>query len=172
MKTCQILFAGFGGQGILFAGKFLAYKGLLAGKLEELSLILESYDTVCAAGQQDPRDRLAYLAKRLGQTDFARDKAFYLDGFSDFTGVELEILQQLLRSGAPVTLCLCCDGLERGPRDGPGAAAGGGPGRAAGVCPAGGPGAEGRNSICRPAFVFPRRCGLVRDGVVRASAAV
>ena len=30
MKTCQILFAGFGGQGILFAGKFLAYKGLLA----------------------------------------------------------------------------------------------------------------------------------------------
>lgn len=32
MKTTQILIAGFGGQGILFAGKFLAYKGLLAGK--------------------------------------------------------------------------------------------------------------------------------------------
>ena len=29
MKTTQILIAGFGGQGILFAGKFLAYKGLL-----------------------------------------------------------------------------------------------------------------------------------------------
>ena len=29
MKTTQILFAGFGGQGILFSGKFLAYKGLL-----------------------------------------------------------------------------------------------------------------------------------------------
>ena len=29
-------------------------EGLLAGKLEELSLILESYDTVCAAGQQRP----------------------------------------------------------------------------------------------------------------------
>ena len=28
MKTTQILIAGFGGQGILFAGKFLAYKGL------------------------------------------------------------------------------------------------------------------------------------------------
>ena len=28
MKTTQILFAGFGGQGILFSGKFLAYKGL------------------------------------------------------------------------------------------------------------------------------------------------
>ena len=32
MKTVEYLFAGFGGQGILFAGKFLAYKGLLDGK--------------------------------------------------------------------------------------------------------------------------------------------
>ena len=34
MKTTQILIAGFGGQGILFAGKFLAYKGLM----EELQI--------------------------------------------------------------------------------------------------------------------------------------
>ena len=31
MKTTQILIAGFGGQGILFSGKFLAYKGLMDG---------------------------------------------------------------------------------------------------------------------------------------------
>ena len=30
--TTEILIAGFGGQGILFAGKFLAYKGLIEGK--------------------------------------------------------------------------------------------------------------------------------------------
>ena len=29
MKTNQILIAGFGGQGVLFAGKFLAYKGMV-----------------------------------------------------------------------------------------------------------------------------------------------
>lgn len=29
MATTQYLFAGFGGQGILFAGKFMAYKGLI-----------------------------------------------------------------------------------------------------------------------------------------------
>ena len=29
MKTTQLLVAGFGGQGVLFAGKFLAYKGLV-----------------------------------------------------------------------------------------------------------------------------------------------
>ncbi len=32
MATTQYLFAGFGGQGILFSGKFLAYKGLLEEK--------------------------------------------------------------------------------------------------------------------------------------------
>ncbi len=32
MKTTQILLAGFGGQGILFAGKFLAYKGMMEDK--------------------------------------------------------------------------------------------------------------------------------------------
>jgi len=32
MSTTQILIAGFGGQGILFAGKFLAYKGLMEDK--------------------------------------------------------------------------------------------------------------------------------------------
>ena len=32
MKTTQILLAGFGGQGVLFTGKFLAYKGLVQDK--------------------------------------------------------------------------------------------------------------------------------------------
>ena len=32
MKTTQVLIAGFGGQGVLFAGKFLAYKGLVQDK--------------------------------------------------------------------------------------------------------------------------------------------
>ena len=32
MSTTQILISGFGGQGVLFAGKFLAYKGMLEEK--------------------------------------------------------------------------------------------------------------------------------------------
>ena len=32
MSTTQFLFSGFGGQGILFAGKFIAYKGLIEEK--------------------------------------------------------------------------------------------------------------------------------------------
>ena len=32
MNTTNLLIAGFGGQGVLFAGKFTAYKGLLEGR--------------------------------------------------------------------------------------------------------------------------------------------
>ena len=32
MASVSILLAGFGGQGVLFAGKFLAYKGMVQGK--------------------------------------------------------------------------------------------------------------------------------------------
>ena len=32
MSTTQILIAGFGGQGVLFAGKLIAYKGLIENK--------------------------------------------------------------------------------------------------------------------------------------------
>ena len=32
MKTTQILIAGFGGQGVLFAGKVVAYAGLIEGR--------------------------------------------------------------------------------------------------------------------------------------------
>ena len=32
MSTTQLLIAGFGGQGVLFAGKLLAYKGLVSDK--------------------------------------------------------------------------------------------------------------------------------------------
>ena len=32
MKNLNILFAGFGGQGVLFAGKIVAYAALIANK--------------------------------------------------------------------------------------------------------------------------------------------
>ena len=39
MADFQIVIAGFGGQGLLFSGKVLAYAGLLEGRELSLSLI-------------------------------------------------------------------------------------------------------------------------------------
>ena len=43
MSTTQILIAGFGGQGVLFAGKFLAYKGMLEDIRKELNFTSLKY---------------------------------------------------------------------------------------------------------------------------------
>lgn len=88
--------------------------GSLAVKLEELALLAESYDAVCANGAQDAGSRLMKLSECLQTCDYAEGKTFYFEGFSDFNGLELEILLQLLEAGAPVTVVLLCDDIARG----------------------------------------------------------
>ena len=67
MNTTNLLIAGFGGQGVLFAGKFLAYKGLLEGK--QLSW-LPSYGPEMRGGTANCSviisDEDEHLLRRLG----------------------------------------------------------------------------------------------------------
>ncbi len=89
--------------------------GQLAVKLEELSLILESYETVLATMGQDPSDRLALLAGQLQEHDYAKGRDIYILGFTDFTGVELRVLDALLEDAASLTFGLLGDGSGGGP---------------------------------------------------------
>lgn len=91
-----------------------ALEGQLAEKLEELRLIFESFDSVCANAAHDPSTRLTRLADKLFESEFARGRAVFIDGFSDFTAQELEVIRTLLESGAEVTVSLCCDALHGG----------------------------------------------------------
>lgn len=83
-------------------------EGVLAQKLEELSLLLEGYDAVCAGSGQDPRDRMTQLLEQLESSDFAEHHRFYIDGFSDFTAQEMAILTHLLESAPEVWVSLSC----------------------------------------------------------------
>lgn len=85
-------------------------QGALPQKLEELSLLLQAYDGICANFGQDPRDRMTRLLEELEGSDFARRHVFYIDGFSDFTAQELRILEHLLKNAPAVTVSLVCDG--------------------------------------------------------------
>ena len=89
-------------------------QGRLAEKLEELGLIFESYESICANAAQDPATRLTKLADKLIESDFAENRSVWIDGFTDFTAQELDVIGALLRSGARVTVALCCDGLRSG----------------------------------------------------------
>ena len=86
--------------------------GSLAQKLEELSLILESYDALCAQGKRDPRDQETLLLEQLEQGDFAENHVFYIDGFPDFTRQHLAILEHLIQQSPDVTIAMNCDRVD------------------------------------------------------------
>ncbi len=83
--------------------------GAFAQKLEELSLILEAYDAVCARGKCDPRDQMSWLLERIADSDFAQKHSFYIDGFPDFTRQHMALLEQFIRFSGHVTVSLNCD---------------------------------------------------------------
>ncbi len=84
-------------------------QGTLAQKLEELSLLLEAYDSLCARGKKDPRDQMSWLLERLEDGDFAEKHVFYIDGFPDYTRQHMAILEHLIRRSPSVTVGLNCD---------------------------------------------------------------
>ena len=87
-------------------------EGTLSQKLEELSLILEGYDALCAQGKRDPRDQMTWLLERLEEDPFGGEHVFYIDGFPDFTQQHLAILEHFIATGTQVTVGLNCDGID------------------------------------------------------------
>ena len=86
--------------------------GSLAQKLEELALILESYDSVCASSQADPRDQMNWLLEQLECCDFAENHVFYIDGFPDLTRQHMAIVRHLIRVSPMVTVSLTADCID------------------------------------------------------------
>ncbi len=84
-------------------------EGSLAQKLEELSLLMASYDSLCSRGKRDPRDQMTWLLEQLEEGTFGQTHVFYIDGFPDFTWQNLAILEHLIRVSPSVTVSLNCD---------------------------------------------------------------
>ena len=84
-------------------------EGSLAQKLEELALLMEGYDALCARGKRDPRDQMTWCLEQMEDGSFAREHVFYVDGFPDFTRQHMAILEHLIRESPSVTISLNCD---------------------------------------------------------------
>ena len=87
----------------------LQTQGAFAQKLEELSLVLEAYDGICAQGKRDPRDQMSWLVTQMAEGDFAASHTFYIDGFPDFTRQHLAVLEHLITHSPNVTVSLNTD---------------------------------------------------------------
>ncbi len=93
-------------------GASVQTQGTLAQKLEELSLILEGYNSVCAQGLRDPRDQMDWLLEQMEDSDYAQQHRFYIDGFPDFSRQNLQILEHFIRVSPEVTVSLNCDMIK------------------------------------------------------------
>ena len=87
-------------------------EGALAQKLEELSLILQSYDALCSRGKRDPRDQMSWVLEQLEEIDFAREHVLYVDGFPDLTRQNMAILEHFIRNSPHVVVSLNCDAAD------------------------------------------------------------
>ena len=101
---------------LLEAGK--ACGGVLEDKLYDLALLAGMYDSVVSEGHTDPTDRLTRLAERIPDADMGGIRV-YIDGFTDFTRQQRNILSALLDAGCDLTVCLTCDPREPGMRCSP-----------------------------------------------------
>ena len=81
-------------------------------KLRDLGLIFGAYDALTARVAADPRDRLTRLAEGLSESGWAQGSTVYVDGFTDFTPQQLQVLRQLWRQAGSLTVSLTCDGGE------------------------------------------------------------
>lgn len=91
--------------------------GTESGKLAELALIYQGYETLLAGTGMDPADRLELAADRLegalargSLPEFLRDRAVFIDEFDTFNAPKKRLMGAMLAALPLVTVALCDDG--------------------------------------------------------------
>ena len=82
-----------------------ASEGALADKLHDRALKCEANKAILESSLRDPAERLDRLAEKIGESSIGGGH-IYIDGFSDFTAQELEVIRELMKKGAELTITL------------------------------------------------------------------
>lgn len=95
-----------------------------SGKLSELALIFQGYETLLAGTGMDPSDRLELAADRLEAAlargelpDFLREREVFIDEFDTFNAPKKRLMGAMLAALPTVTVALCDDGAPMVPGD-------------------------------------------------------
>ena len=98
--------------------------GAESGKLSELALIFQGYETLLSHTGMDPADRLELAAARLESAlaegrvpAFLEGRAVFIDEFDTFNAPKKRLLGALLACLPTVTVALCDDGAPLAPGD-------------------------------------------------------
>ena len=85
---------------------------LFRDKIRDLVTIFEAYEAMKPEDVFDPRERFDRLAEGIARAQLGTGAHLYVDGFTDFTEQEILVLEEFLKKGSEVTLCLTCGGLD------------------------------------------------------------
>ena len=95
-----------------------------SGKLSELALIFQGYETLLSRSGMDPSDRLELAGTRLEEAlargevpEFLRDREVFIDEFDTFNAPKKRLLGAMLAALPRVTVALCDDGAPLVPGD-------------------------------------------------------
>jgi len=83
-------------------------------KVQDLSLILSSYDSKVSKIGYDPADELNRVLSKLDDFSIIKNADIYIDGFSDFTVQQIKIIYKLIELAPNVTLSFTCDTIGNG----------------------------------------------------------
>ena len=95
-----------------------------SGKLAELGLIFQGYETLLAGTGMDPADRLELAADRLEAAlargslpEFLQEREIFIDEFDTFNAPKKRLMGAMLAALPAVTVALCDDGAPLVPGD-------------------------------------------------------
>lgn len=81
-------------------------EGGLSRKLSELATVMEAYEAVMERTGMSAREPLSLLADQIAASGLSEFDRVYVDGFLDFTGLELKVLMALIKRGTDLTIVL------------------------------------------------------------------
>lgn len=82
---------------------------ILANKMYDLQLLYDDFERALIGKYLDSEDYLQLLIEKIPHSHYVKGAQIYIDGFHSFSPQELEIIRQLLKYGARVTVTLTVD---------------------------------------------------------------
>jgi ATP-dependent helicase/nuclease subunit B len=87
---------------------------VLKGKLQDINLIFERFDSYLHEKYIDAEDQLSMLAEKLDKCSLYEGAEIWIDEFSTFTPIQYNIIEKLLKKAERVNITLTTDCLTNG----------------------------------------------------------
>ncbi len=105
----DIKFADITAEELTEASKVIS--GACGAKLNDIAIILSTYDVLISEKFIDPSDYLTRLYNLLIDFDYFQGKKVFFDSFTGFTGQQYKVIKNIIENSNDVTFSFCTDDI-------------------------------------------------------------